>query len=84
MNIQRISFSASLITHNVNQDKFFLIYLLIDLFLSSQCYLLFYARLLNFFLELITGSIEDHYNLFLLLCLVLFRLFVGVVRKNVI
>ena len=44
VNIQRISFSASLINHNVNRDKFFLIYLLIDLFLSSRCYLLFYAH----------------------------------------
>ena len=44
LNIQRISFSASLINHNVNQDKFFLIYLLRDLFLSSRCYLLFYAN----------------------------------------
>ena len=46
MNVQRISFSASLINHNVNQDKFFtfLIYLLMDLFLSLRCYLLFYAH----------------------------------------
>ena len=43
VNVQRISFSASLINHNVNQDKFFkfVIYLLMDLFLSLQCYLLF-------------------------------------------
>ena len=44
VNIQRISFSAPSINHNVNQDEFFLIYLLIDLFLSSRCYLLFYAH----------------------------------------
>ena len=46
VNVQRISFSASLINHNVNQDKFFsfLIYLLMDLFLSFQCYLLFCAQ----------------------------------------
>lgn len=46
VNVQRISFSASVINQNVNQDKFFtfLIYLLMDLFLSFRCYLLFYAH----------------------------------------
>lgn len=46
MNVQRISFSASLINHHVNQDKFFsfLIYSLMDFFLSLRYYLLFYAH----------------------------------------
>ena len=50
VNVQRISFSASLINHNVNQDKFFkfVIYLLMDLFLSLQCYLLFCAQVALF------------------------------------
>ena len=46
MNVQRISFSASLINHHVNQDTFFsfLIYSLMDFFLSLRYYLLFYAH----------------------------------------
>ena len=46
VNVQRISFTALLLNHTVNQDKFltFLIYLLMDLFLSLRCYLLFYAH----------------------------------------
>ena len=46
MNVQRTSFSASLINHHVNQDKFFsfLIYSLMDFFLSLRYYLLFYAH----------------------------------------
>ena len=46
MSVQRISFSVSLINHHVNQDKFFsfLIYSLMDFFLSLRYYLLFYAH----------------------------------------
>ena len=49
VNVQRISFSASLLNHNVNQDKFFtfLIYFFISfiyLFISLRCCLLFYAH----------------------------------------